>query len=96
MAEDKEYKAIVQEVISQGRHGPFAVARSKELQGSVTFSLADEKQWPKADWPERGTYVILSKLRKKRAGWRAQQARYLGPSDEDSLDAERSTEHEEE
>ncbi len=80
MASEKSYQAIVEKIILDGRHGPFAVASSKEL-GSVTFSL-DQSVWEEADQPEPGMFVVLSQIRKKRAGWRAKHGRFLTPSDE--------------
>lgn len=74
------YQAIVEKIIRNGKHGPYAVARSKEL-GSITFSLNSDVEREK-DWPEPGTYVMLSQVRKKRAGWRAQYWRFVEPSDE--------------
>ncbi len=32
-------KAVVQKLIREGKHGPYAVATSNHLEGSVTFSL---------------------------------------------------------
>lgn len=84
MAEETDYRAIVEKVIRSGPHGPYAVARSEQLgreSGSVTFSL-DPTVWHEDDWPEPGTHVVLSDIRKKRAGWRAASGRYLKPSDE--------------
>jgi hypothetical protein len=78
--EKKGYQAVVEKIIPGGKHGPYAVARSDEL-GSVTFSL-DKDVWQEGDWPEAGTCVMLSQIRKKRAGWRAQHGRYVEPSDE--------------
>lgn len=80
MVDKKEYRAIVEKVIPDGKHGPYAVVYSKEL-GSVTFSLGNDV-WDGEECPEPGTYVMLSKLRKKRAGWRAQHARFEEPGDE--------------
>jgi hypothetical protein len=80
MNEEKGYKAIVERVIANGAHGPYAVARSPEI-GIITFSL-DPPVWQEEDIPERGMYVILSRIRKKPAGWRAKQARFLKPCDE--------------
>lgn len=76
------YVLIVQMVVKQGKHGPYAVAKSTEL-GSVTFSL-DSPVWTENRYPERGVYVVLSDLQKKRAGWRAQQGRFLRPTDKQS------------
>lgn len=73
-------QAIVQKIIHNGKHGPYAVAKSEEL-GSVTFSLGEDV-WREKDLPEPGTFVLLSDLRKKRAGWRANSGRYVKPSDE--------------
>lgn len=83
---DDGYRAIVEKIISKGPHGPFAVATEKTL-GSVTFSLLPEV-WQEEDLPERGMYVVLSQIRKKRAGWRARKGRYLKPSDEQQTTTE--------
>jgi len=77
--DDDDYQAIVEKVISNGRHGPYAVARSKGL--LITFSL-DKSVWQEDDWPDPGSCVILTKIRKKRAGWRASSGRFVKPSDE--------------
>jgi hypothetical protein len=76
----EEYQAVIQKIVPNGKHGPYAVAQSKEL-GAITISL-DSDVWLEAEWPDPGTYVVLSKIRKKRAGWRAQHGRFLNPSDE--------------
>jgi hypothetical protein len=75
-----EIQAVVEKVIL-GLHGPFVVARSDRVAGSVTFSL-DHPVWQEDDRPEVGMVVILSDIRQKTAGWRAMQARYLRPTDE--------------
>jgi hypothetical protein len=80
MADQNDYRAIVEKIYSHGPHGPYAVTSCDKL-GSVTFSL-DAVVWQESDRPEPGTYVILSQVRKKRAGWRAQKARFLEPADE--------------
>jgi len=80
MTTREEYRGIIDRVIRGGQHGPYAVAKTKEL-GFVTFALA-EPVWAEAQWPEPGTYVVLSGLTKKRAGWRASHGRFLRPSDE--------------
>ncbi len=82
-------KAIVQKVIREGKHGPFAVATSDQLDGSVTFSL-EPTVWTEDDWPEQGMVVILGKLIQKRAGWRAKEGRFFKPSDEQNQQPERS------
>lgn len=79
MAGVKEYPATVEKIIPYGVHGPYAVAHSAEL-GSVTFKL-DRMVLVEDDWPEPGTYVMLSGMRQKRAGWRAQKWRFTQPSD---------------
>jgi hypothetical protein len=79
--------AVVQKVDPKGAHGPFALAESisKTLKGeSITFFL-DESVWLENDHPDDGIYVVLSDLRKKRAGWRAYEARFYRPSDEGSV-----------
>ena len=74
------YRAVVEKIIPNGQHGPYAVARSDEL-GSITFSL-DNSVWQEQGLPESGTYVVLSQMRKVRAGWRANSGRFMKPSDE--------------
>lgn len=80
MPGEKNYQVVVEKIIPGGQHGPYAVGHSEEL-GSVTFSL-DRKVWQEEDWPEPGVYVVLTKIRKKRAGWRAYRGRFVKPSDE--------------
>lgn len=80
MSNNVDYQVVVEKIIPDGKHGPYAVARSQELE-SVTFSL-DSKVWHEKDWPEPGMYVVLSQIRKKRAGWRATHGRFIEPSDE--------------
>jgi len=75
------YKAVVEKIIEHGKHGPYAVARCEELDSVITFAL-DRKVWQEDDSPDPGTLVILSRVRKKRAGWRALNGRYVNPSDE--------------
>ena len=80
MVNDKAYHAIVDKVVNEGEHGPYAVARCEEL-GVVTFSL-DSKVWQEEEHPESGTCVVLSRVFKKRAGWRARTGRLFQPSDQ--------------
>jgi hypothetical protein len=77
----KSIRAVVQKT-AYGHRGRYAVAISEDILGSITFSLA-YPCWQETDEPEPGTLVVLSNLRKKRAGWRASDARYLQPSDEE-------------
>lgn len=83
-------KAVVQKVIRDGKHGPFAVATCVRLDGSVTFSL-EPTVWKEQEWPENGMVVFLGELRQKRAGWRAKYGRFWKPSDEHVQHTERST-----
>lgn len=77
-----ELKAIIQKIVPDGKHGsPFAVATSEELLGSITFSL-DPDVWKEKTIPQNGTFVCLSDIQLKRAGWRALNARFWRPSDE--------------
>lgn len=80
MSSEKNYQAIVEKIIPEGRHGPYAVATNEEL-GPITFAL-DNSVWQGEDWPEAGIYVVLSQIRRKRAGWRAAKGRFFGPSDQ--------------
>jgi hypothetical protein len=79
MAKVDAIRGVIQKIHSDGRHGPYAIATVEGL-GSVTFSL-EKRVWDEEDKPEPGEIVMLSKLREKRAGWRAMQARYATPSD---------------
>ncbi len=81
MAPEKCYQAVVQQVIQNGKHGPYAVATCDGFNQPITFSL-DSKVWQEDESPEPGMFVMLSKLRKKRAGWRAQIGRFVKPSDD--------------
>lgn len=80
--EENECRAIVEKIITNGRHGPYAVARREENGAleTITFSL-NSPSWNE-DYPDPGTYVILSDIRKKRNGWRAMHGRFMRPSDE--------------
>lgn len=78
---EEEIKAVVQKIIQEGDHGPFAVATSESIDGSITFSL-EPTVWKENEWPEQGLVIVLGKLRKKRSGWRAKEGRFLKPSDE--------------
>ena len=69
-------KAVVQKVITDGKHGPYAVASAEGLVGSITFSL-EPTVWIEEDLPEEGTIVYLTNLRQKRAGWRAKKGQYF-------------------
>ena len=75
-----EYRAVVQQVI-QGKHGPYAVATSDQIEGSITFSL-DPDVWKENEHPRNGYEVVLGDVRNKRAGWRAHSARFVRPTDE--------------
>lgn len=72
---------VVEKIVPGGRHGPYAVASSESVKGSVTFSL-DKPVWKEDRFPERGTFVILSDLVKKPSGWRAMKVRFFRPHDE--------------
>lgn len=80
------YIAIVEKVVLSGRHGPYAVVRAEQI-GNVTFSL-DKQVWQENGVPEEGVYVMLSDVRRKRAGWRAMSARFVRPSDNSDLSKE--------
>jgi hypothetical protein len=70
---------VVQKVVRNGQHGPYAVAKDERL-GSVTFSLTPDV-WQEKRLPETGSEVVLEDFQKKRAGWRAMFARFLRPED---------------
>lgn len=76
------YEAVVQKVVPTGMHGPFAVATCDGV-GTVTFALTREV-WGEEDFPEAGNVVLLSKIRAKRAGWRAYSAKFVTPQNSSS------------
>lgn len=71
--EKREVIATVTSIIPKGRYGPYAVTRSDSREGSITVSLK-ENCW-EGDLPVKGDSVILSKLRKRKGGWRALKGR---------------------
>lgn len=80
MSQDSVYEAVVQKVV-EGRHGAYAIALvEKPKRLSVTFSLR-RRVWPEDRRPRPGEKVVLSHLTEKRAGWRANKARFKTPSD---------------
>lgn len=85
-----KYVAIVEKLILDGMHGPYAVARSDEL-GSITFSL-DKSVWREKSFPNEGVYVMLSDVQQKRAGWRAMRGRFVRPSDSKPATSSKSKE----
>ena len=79
--EETSYKAVVQKTIGDGKHGPYSKASSDVLGATITFSLLPNV-WNESRLPEEGDIVILSEVRRKRAGWRAESGRFYRPSDE--------------
>ena len=76
-----EVIAVIQKVCLNGRHGPYVIATAEGLSGSITFSL-ESSVWKEDERPELGEFVVLSKLRKKRAGWKAMSGRRFCLDDE--------------
>lgn len=75
-------RAVVQKVVLDGAHGPYAVALSDDQEElNITFSLGS-RVWRGEEYPEPGTFVMLSQLSYKRAGWRAGRGRCMRPSDQ--------------
>ena|SRR3989338_1429349 len=74
--------AVVSKVV-EGRHGSYAICfdRVEIIKSPITFSLS-LPCWEGEDSPEGGMIVVLTNLRRKKAGWRALNARYLTPQDE--------------
>jgi hypothetical protein len=80
-----KYRAVVQRVFQTGPHGPYALATSAQVQGSITFSL-ERDVWQESARPEEGHEVILEDVRKKASRsiepiWRAYQAHFVRPGD---------------
>lgn len=82
--EKESYIGVVEKIITDGPHGPYALVTKVEPLGSVTFSLRPPV-WNEDDLPEPGMYVVLEKVRRKRAGWRANSGRFLKPSDQQPI-----------
>lgn len=79
MSASNAITGTVTSVITDGKHGAYAVVSHEEY-GSITFSLW-AKVWAENEPPETGETVHLSELRHLQSGWRAKQARRLQPSD---------------
>jgi hypothetical protein len=77
---EEEFKATVQTIDKSGKHGPYALAIAEGLKGTVTFSL-EKPVWKESSLPEPGHIVMVADLTQKRAGWRAQSARFFRPKD---------------
>ena len=71
--------AIVKSIVSASPNGPYGVAKAPGVSGTITFSHAVwQEKWP----VKPGTYVFLTKLEKRRSGWRAGFGRLWRLSDE--------------
>jgi len=79
-------KAVVQKIVPEGNHGPYAVATAEGVEGSITFSL-EPPIWDEPDWPKPGEFVLLHKFHQKRAGWRAMRARFFKPEDKQTANS---------
>lgn len=78
-----EIVAVVQDIV-QGKHGPYAVATS-DSHPDINFTFSLEKLvWNEEKLPSKGTYVVLSDIQRKKAGWRAESARLYTLEDEKS------------
>lgn len=78
-----EIVGILNKVVEEGQHGPYAVVTPKpeyqdKVSGTVTFSMA---VWKESENPEGGVWVVLGDLQRKEAGWRAGRARLYRPED---------------
>lgn len=93
----EEYTAVVQSVIPrrepEGKHerGPYVVTKCDKFD-TVTFSL-DEVTWKEKRSPRPGDVVVLSQITKKRAGWRADSARFFSLADEQKANSNKQTEN---
>lgn len=80
---DESIRALVVGLVREGKYGPYFVSLSEQIgpESSVTCSL-DPTVWVEAAWPQVNQVVVLSKLVRMQAGWRAMHGRNLRPSDE--------------
>lgn len=85
-------QAVVQQIIRDGKHGPFVVTttEAKDIEGSITFPL-NKGSWLEDREPEPGEAVFLTSLSKKRGGWRANKARFTTPADTATSNEDRAT-----
>lgn len=72
-------KFIVQKIVADGKHGPYAAVLDPNL-GTITFSLK-APVWKEKRFPEEGSAVVLRDFEEKTAGWRAMSARFFRPTD---------------
>ena len=66
-----------------GKHGPYAIAVSDQMEGTISFSL-DPPVWNESIMPTEKMEVILSDIIKAAGGWRAMSARFVRPTDSKS------------
>jgi len=66
-------RAVVQNIVTSGRHGPYAVTRTERNDRFVTFALK-KPVWDEEHFPEPGTVVLLEGVYERRLGFRAQRA----------------------
>lgn len=87
---DTPIVAAVWRVFPKGRHGAYAVAYAQQaaINGDITFSL-ESPCWEEDSFPEAGILVVLSDVRRKTKGWRAQSARYVRIEDAALVEAAR-------
>lgn len=77
-----QIKGTVRRIIKNGRNGPYLVATSQDIAGSITVSL-QRHIWRERRRPDVGVHLHLSDLQSTEAGWRAMSARFWRPSDEE-------------
>lgn len=86
-SDEKSHLCIVGRVFPMGPHGPYVLATSKTLEGTVTFSLSESGVWQEDRWPEPGHKVLVGDITQKGVegeegpAWRAYKARFVRPSD---------------
>ena len=83
-------KAIVRSLVKKAKNGPYAIAKAKSVEGSITFAL-NSSVWAEKLLPEPGAAVCLNELEQRRAGWRAKSARFWQPSDEQDHESKQPT-----
>jgi len=77
----QEYLGIVEVVVTtKGGNNRYARATVANI-GVVTFSLQPPVWQEDMPSPERGTYVVMSNIYRKKGGWRAERCRLLRPGD---------------
>lgn len=74
----EEYYECIVNKVTDGPHGPYAVATCKEVDWPITFSC-EKSVWDEPHQPRPGEIVLLYDVHKTTGGWRAGEAKAKRP-----------------